>query len=98
MATIVVLGTFDTKGREHAFVAERIRELGHEPLLVDGGGFDAPAIPADVTREQVAAEGGLDLAGSTPKAGSRESSPWGDPGAPRSAPPRCAPCRSASRR
>ncbi len=62
MATIVVLGTFDTKGREHAFLADRIRELGHEPLLVDGGGFDAPAIPADVTREQVAAEGGLDLA------------------------------------
>ena len=62
MGTIVVLGTFDTKGREHAFLAERIRELGHEPLLVDGGGFDPPQIVPDVTREQVAAEGGLDLA------------------------------------
>lgn len=61
MATIVVLGTFDTKGPEHAFLADRIRDLGHEPLLVDAGGFDAVGVPADVTREQVAAEGGLDL-------------------------------------
>ncbi len=26
--TILVLGTFDTKGPEHAFVAQRIRQLG----------------------------------------------------------------------
>ena len=29
MATIAVLGTLDTKGREHAFVAELIRGRGH---------------------------------------------------------------------
>jgi uncharacterized protein (UPF0261 family) len=61
MATIVVLGTFDTKGLEHAFLAEKIRDLGHEPLLVDGGGFGVPQIRADIPREAVAAEGGLDL-------------------------------------
>jgi uncharacterized protein (UPF0261 family) len=61
MATIVVLGTFDTKGLEHAFLAETIRDLGHEPLLVDGGGFGVPQIRADIPREAVAAEGGLDL-------------------------------------
>lgn len=62
MATIVVLGTFDTKGHEHAFLGARIRDLGHEPLLVDAGGFDAPQIPADVTRDEVAAAAGVDLA------------------------------------
>ena len=62
MATIVVLGTFDTKGIEHAFLAERIRELGHETLLVDGGGFGVPSIVADIPREAVASEGGIDLA------------------------------------
>ena len=62
MATIVVLGTFDTKGPEHAFLAARIRDLGHDPLLVDAGGFDTVHLAADVTRERVAAEAGLDLA------------------------------------
>ena len=61
MGTIVVLGTFDTKGIEHRSLAERIRELGHDPLLVDGGGFGVPQIIADIPREQVAAEGGIDL-------------------------------------
>ena len=37
MATIAVLGTLDTKGREHAFVAERIRARGHATLLIDVG-------------------------------------------------------------
>ncbi len=62
MGTIVVLGTFDTKGIEHRFLAERIRDLGHEPLLVDGGGFGVPQIEADIPRDAVAAEGGIDLA------------------------------------
>jgi len=62
MGTIVVLGTFDTKGIEHRFLAERVRDLGHEPLLVDGGGFGVPLIEADIPREAVAAEGGIDLA------------------------------------
>ena len=61
MGTIVVLGTFDTKGIEHRFLAERIRDLGHEPLLVDGGGFGVPQIEADIPRDAVAAEGGIDL-------------------------------------
>ena len=63
MGTIVVLGTFDTKGNEHRFLAERIRDLGHEPLLVDGGGFGVPQIEADIPRDAVAAEGGIDLDG-----------------------------------
>ena len=62
MATIAVLGTLDTKGREHAFVAERIRARGHEPLLIDVGTGAEPAVQPDITRSEVAAAAGLDLA------------------------------------
>jgi uncharacterized protein (UPF0261 family) len=61
MATIAVLGTLDTKGHEHAFVAERIRGRGHQALLIDvGTGRDA-AISPDISPADVAAAGGLDL-------------------------------------
>lgn len=63
MAKIAVLGTFDTKGQEHGFVAALIRGRGHETLLIDVGTGTVPTIEADVSREQVAAAGGVDLAG-----------------------------------
>ena len=63
MATIAVLGTLDSKGAEHAFVAERIRARGHRTLLIDVGTGGPPAVTPDITREQVAAAAGLDLAG-----------------------------------
>ena len=62
MATIAVLGTLDTKGREHAFVAERIRARGHESVLIDVGTGGEPVVAADITRAEVAAAGGIDLA------------------------------------
>jgi uncharacterized protein (UPF0261 family) len=62
MATIAVLGTLDTKGREHAFVAERIRSHGHDVLLIDVGTGAEPVVAADISRADVAAAGGLDLA------------------------------------
>ena len=63
MATIAVLGTLDTKGREHAFVAERIRARGHAGLLIDVGTGGEPAVTPDIPREEVAAAAGIDLAG-----------------------------------
>ncbi|MDB6003536.1 MAG: hypothetical protein JWR15_523, partial [Prosthecobacter sp.] len=63
MAIIAVLGTLDTKGHEHAYVAEIIRARGHQTLLIDTGSGAAPQVLPDVTREQVAAAGGVDLAG-----------------------------------
>jgi len=63
MATIAVLGTLDTKGIEHGYVAELIRARGHVALLIDVGSGEAPQITPDVTREAVAAASGLDLAG-----------------------------------
>lgn len=62
MATIAVLGTLDTKGREHAFVAERIRDHGHEPLLIDVGTGGEPSVKPDILRGEVAAAAGIDLA------------------------------------
>ncbi|MCI0541054.1 MAG: Tm-1-like ATP-binding domain-containing protein [Verrucomicrobiales bacterium] len=62
LSTIAVLGTFDTKGAEHLFVAEQIRQRGHRTLLVDVGGHGESQIKADVTREQVAEAAGIDLA------------------------------------
>ena len=48
MATLAVLGCLDTKGHEHAFVAEAIRRLGHTPLLIDAGTLDRPQVPPDI--------------------------------------------------
>ncbi|MEY4089535.1 MAG: hypothetical protein RJB55_1806, partial [Verrucomicrobiota bacterium] len=57
MPTIAVLGTFDTKGPEHAFVADRIRARGHAPLLINVGCLAAPTIKPDITADDVAARG-----------------------------------------
>ena len=62
MATIAVLGTLDTKGREHALVAERIRARGHSAVLIDVGTGGEPTITHDIPRADVAAAAGLDLA------------------------------------
>ena len=62
MVTIAVLGTLDTKGREHAFVAERIRARGHHTIVIDVGTGGEPLVTPDITREEVAAAAGIDLA------------------------------------
>lgn len=62
MATIAVLGTLDTKGLEHGYVAELIRQRGHQTLVIDTGSSMAPQITPDISREEVAAAGGVDLA------------------------------------
>lgn len=61
MATIAVLGTLDTKGTEHAYVAHLIRQRGHQPLLIDTGSGAPPTTVPDIAREEVAAAGNIDL-------------------------------------
>ncbi len=52
--TVLLLGTFDTKGHEYAFVRDRLCDLGVEALLVDAG-INAPVgVEPDVTRSLVA--------------------------------------------
>ncbi len=61
MATIAVIGTLDSKGEEHAFVAELIRSRGHGTLLIDVGTGADPTVAPDITRHEVAEAGGIAL-------------------------------------
>ncbi len=69
MATVVLLGTLDTKGKEYDYLRERLLEQGVEVLVVDAGVFE-PLGRADVTNEEVAAAAGADVA-ELAKAGDR---------------------------
>ncbi|MDG2256171.1 MAG: Tm-1-like ATP-binding domain-containing protein [Opitutaceae bacterium] len=61
MPTIAVLGTLDSKGPEHAYVAEQIRAHGFDTLLIDVGTGGSPKIKPDVSRQQVAESAKIDL-------------------------------------
>jgi uncharacterized protein (UPF0261 family) len=63
MATIALLGTMDTKGDEHGYVAELIRARGHATLVIDVGTDQPPRLKPDVSREEVARLAGIDFAG-----------------------------------
>src|SRR5665647_1181374 len=66
MATVVLLGTFDTKGDEYAWLRDRLREEGCETLLIDAGVFSDGHGIADVLPAEVAAAGGVDEQGLAP--------------------------------
>jgi len=53
MKRIYVVGTADTKGEELAYLAERVKAAGGEPLVVDVG-IRRPTIAADVSASAVA--------------------------------------------
>lgn len=59
MATIAVIGTLDSKGHEHLFVAEQIRSAGHTTLLVDVGTLGETQVKPDVARDEVLEAAGL---------------------------------------
>ncbi|TMQ91369.1 UPF0261 family protein [Actinomadura soli] len=61
MATVVLVGTLDTKGAEYAWLRDRVRELGCEVVLVDAG-TGPSEVDADVSAEEVARAGGTSLA------------------------------------
>ncbi|MFT5882885.1 MAG: hypothetical protein ACI9FG_001393 [Crocinitomicaceae bacterium] len=58
---IAVVGTLDSKGHEHAFVAAQIKANGHTPILIDLGTGADPQITPDHSRFEVAAVNGTDL-------------------------------------
>jgi uncharacterized protein (UPF0261 family) len=62
MATIAILGTMDTKGEEHAFVAGLIRRRGHQMLIIDVGTLGEPSLKPHISRHEVAAAASADLA------------------------------------
>jgi uncharacterized protein (UPF0261 family) len=57
MASVVLLGTLDTKGAEYEFLRDRVRELGCDVILVDAGVLSEHSA-ADVTADEVAAAAG----------------------------------------
>lgn len=65
--TVVLLGTFDTKGAEYAFLCDQVRAHGVDALLVDAGVFEPVSLDPDISRHEVAEAAGVavgDLAAS----------------------------------
>jgi uncharacterized protein (UPF0261 family) len=60
LATVVLLGTLDTKGPEYAFLKDRLVAHGCDVIVVDGGVMSEA--PADVSADDVAAAAGADRA------------------------------------
>ena len=62
METIAVIGTFDSKGEEFQYLIDQIRVNGAQVLSIDIGTKGPAFFQPDITAEEVAAEGGADLA------------------------------------
>ena len=60
-ATVVLVGTLDTKGVEYAYLRDRLREHGVAVILVDAGILGEPVVEPDVTRREVAEAAGADV-------------------------------------
>ena len=62
MSKIVVLfGSLDTKGKDYAFVKERIEEKGFQAFVIDVGVMGEPLFKPDINADTVAKAGGESL-------------------------------------
>ncbi len=61
-ATVVLVGTLDTKRDEFAWLGARLTEAGCATVLLDVGTYSDGGGIADITAEEVATAGGADLA------------------------------------
>ncbi len=59
--TIAIIGTLDTKSDEIEFVRDTLRGFQADTLVIDSGILGHPRLVADISREQVAREGGHEL-------------------------------------
>jgi len=59
--TVAIVGTFDTKGEEFAYLRSRIESTGLATLVIDCGVLEAPAFTPDVSRREVASAAGQRL-------------------------------------
>jgi uncharacterized protein (UPF0261 family) len=60
--TVALVSTLDTKGEEVDFLRKLILTRGHNVLVIDTGVLGCPATQADISSQEVAREGGVDLA------------------------------------
>jgi len=61
MATVLLIGTLDTKGDELAFVRDRIRARGHDVRVMDAGVLGEPRFAPEIGSSEVAEAGGSTL-------------------------------------
>jgi uncharacterized protein (UPF0261 family) len=62
MKTVLLIGTLDTKGREIAYLRDRVRALGLSTLVLDSGILGEPlGCEADIDRAKVARAAGYEL-------------------------------------
>lgn len=61
MASVVLLGTLDTKGPEYAFLRDRVQAAGCNVIMVDAGVMSERS-PADISADEVARAAGEDRA------------------------------------
>lgn len=59
--TIALIGTFDTKGEEFAFLRQHIRNAGLATLMIDVGVLGEALLTPDISRAEVAAAANEDL-------------------------------------
>jgi uncharacterized protein (UPF0261 family) len=60
-ATIVIVGTLDSKGEEVGFIRNRVIRRGCQAIVIDAGVLGLPQVEADITREEIAELGGTTL-------------------------------------
>jgi len=58
---VLIVGALDTKGEEFKFLKDEFQERGIETLLMDSGVLGSPLFKADISRQEVAKEGGSNL-------------------------------------
>jgi uncharacterized protein (UPF0261 family) len=61
MPTVVLVGTFDTKGEEYAFLRDRVGESNCEIVMINAGVLGDAGYPVEFERADVAAAAGADL-------------------------------------
>jgi len=59
--TIVLLGRLDSKGKEYAYVKDRMLQGGFDVIVVDVGTRGAPQFEPDISREEVARAAGVKI-------------------------------------
>lgn len=58
---ILLVGTLDSKGREVAYLRQRVEERGWGVITLDVGTLGNPMCPADISQDEVATAGGGDF-------------------------------------
>lgn len=61
MATVILLGTLDTKGGEYAYLRDRVTAAGCETVMINAGVLGDPQYPVEFSRHDVAAAAGADI-------------------------------------